>query len=131
MCRARGGGSGASSGRGGYNRLSVSTPQPGDPGGGKAPNEAGSKSEEGKKGRRARFRRRLALPRPSVRRPRLPRPRLRRRKEKPAEVVAPWAPKPKPKPPGDLRFRLVTRLRAIRYWVREKTQSAWRRPRRA
>jgi len=42
----------------------VSTHQPGDPLGKKAPEGAGDKSEQGKERRRARFRRRLSLPRP-------------------------------------------------------------------
>jgi hypothetical protein len=55
--------------------------------------------------RRRRLRSRLTLPRP--RRPKLPRPR-------------------RPKLPGDLWFRFRTRLRAIRYWIREKGQILWR-----
>lgn len=69
----------------------------------------------------------MALPRPS-----LPRPWLRRRKpEPPPPPVAPWLPKPKPQPPSELRFRIVTRLRAIRYWLREKREVAGRGIRRA
>jgi Protein of unknown function (DUF3352) len=90
----------------------VSTPQPGDPWGKKAPSEAGDKSEEGKERRRARFRRRLSLPRPKA--PKLGRPKL------------PKVELPKPKTEGDLWFRLHTRLRAIGYWLREKAQIVWR-----
>ena len=73
----------------------------GDSEGKKAPGKAGETSKEGKKRRRARFRRRVSLPRPS-----LPKPKM-------------------PKGAGDLWFRLVTRLRAIGYWLREKAQVAW------
>jgi hypothetical protein len=42
-------------------------------------------------------------------------------------VSKPKVPKPQvPKEAGDLWFRLVTRLRAIGYWLREKSQVAWR-----
>ncbi len=74
----------------------------GDSEGKKAPGKAGETSKEGKKRRRARFRRRVSLPRPS-----LPTPKM-------------------PKGAGDLWFRLVTRLRAVGYWLREKAQVAWR-----
>lgn len=82
----------------------------GDSEGRKAPGETGDKSTKGKKRKRARFRRRISLPRPSI--PTPSRPKL-----------------PKPKVPDgadDLRFRLVTRLRAIGYWLREKSQVVWR-----
>jgi hypothetical protein len=95
----------------------VSTPQPGDPWGKKAPDEAGDKSEEGKERRRARFRRRLSLPRPRLRKPTLP---------KRSVPKLPRVELPKPKTEGDLWFRLHTRLRAIGYWLREKTQIVWR-----
>jgi hypothetical protein len=36
-----------------------------------------------------------------------------------------------PKPPADAWFRFTTRLRAIRYWIREKAQIAWRELRKA
>jgi hypothetical protein len=89
----------------------VSAPEAGDPWGKKAPDETGDKSEEGKESRRARFRRRLSLPRPrKLGRPKLPR----------LEML-------KPKHEGDLWFRFVTRLRAIGYWSREKAQIVWRR----
>ena len=82
----------------------------GEPEGTKAPEQTGDKSKEGKKRKRARFRRHVSLPRPSL--PSVPRPKL---------------PKPKtPKGAGDLRFRLGTRLRAMGYWLREKAQAAWR-----
>jgi hypothetical protein len=76
----------------------------GDSEGKKAPGETGDKSMEGKKRRRARFRRRFSLPRPSI-----PKPKLSR-----------------PEGTEDLRFRAVTRLRAVGYWGREKAQAAWR-----
>jgi hypothetical protein len=83
----------------------------------KALEETGEKSGEETKRRRARFRRRLSLPRPGVRRPRLPKPALSR----------PKMPKPRmPKGAGDLWFRLITRLRAIGYWLKEKSQVLWR-----
>jgi hypothetical protein len=53
------------------------------------------------------LRSRLTLPRPRLRRTKLSRPK-------------------RPKLPGDLWFRFVTRLRAIRYWIREKAQIVWR-----
>jgi uncharacterized protein DUF3352 len=59
--------------------------------------------------------------RPKLRRPTLPRPRRLRR---------PSLPKP-PRPPGDLWFRFITRIRAIFYWIREKAQIAGRALRRA
>jgi Protein of unknown function (DUF3352) len=83
----------------------------GDPEGKKASGETGDTTEKGKGRRRARFRRRLSLPRPSLPRPK--RPEL------------PKAKLPKSKD-GDLWFRFVTRMRAIRYWLREKAQAAWR-----
>ena len=84
--------------------------EPGDSEGKKAPGETGDKSTEGTRRKRARFRRRISLPRPSI--PKPSRPKL---------------PKPKvPKGAGDLRFRLVTRLRVIGYWLREKAQVVWR-----
>jgi hypothetical protein len=101
----------------------------GDPWGKNAPEETGDKSEQGKESRRARFRRRLRLPRPK-----LPKPKLRRPKQETPRPPAPYVPygayvpqePKKPKGKGDLWFRFVTRLRAIRYWLREKTQTAWR-----
>ena len=81
----------------------------GDPEGKKAPEETGDKSTEGKKRKRARFRRRVSLPRPSFPKPKISPPKLS-----------------KPKGTDDLRFRTVTRLRAIGYWLREKAQVAWR-----
>jgi Protein of unknown function (DUF3352) len=84
----------------------------GDFEGKKAPEEAGEESQEGKKRRRPRFRRRFSLPRPSVSKPKVPKVSM-----------------PKPKAPegtGDLWFRFVTRMRAIGYWLREKGQVAWR-----
>jgi hypothetical protein len=85
----------------------VSTPEPGDSGGTKAPEEPGDKSKVGKARRRARFRRRVSLPRPSLPKPDLAKPKL-------------------PKGGGDLWFRLVTRLRAMGYWLREKARGLWR-----
>jgi Protein of unknown function (DUF3352) len=76
----------------------------------KAPEEAGDKSEEGKKRKRARFRRRISLPRPSVPKPKTPR----------------ISPPKMPKGANDLRFRAVTRLRATGYWLREKAQVVWK-----
>lgn len=88
----------------------MSTPEPGEPEGKKAPDQTREKSKEGKKRKRARFRRRVSLPRPSL--PSIARPKL---------------PKPSaPKGAGDLRFLLATRLRALGYWLREKAQAAWR-----
>ena len=88
----------------------MSTPEPGEPEGKKAPDQTREKSKEGKKRKRARFRRRVSLPRPSL--PSISRPKL---------------PKPSaPKGAGDLRFRLATRLRALGYWLREKAQAVWR-----
>jgi Protein of unknown function (DUF3352) len=115
----------------------VSTPQPGGSGGEEASSEAGSKSEEDKEGRRARFLHRLSLARPKLR---LPRPPLRRggpsAASPPPVVPPPTGPEPTPpegsKPPEEpkgsreLLFRAKTRLRAIGYWLREKGQVAWR-----
>ncbi len=87
----------------------MSADEPGDSEGKKAPGETGEKSEEGKKRKRARFRRRVSLPRPGLPKPKLPkvsRPRV-------------------PKGAGDLRFRFVTRMRAVGYWLREKAQVVW------
>jgi hypothetical protein len=87
----------------------VSTPEPGGGEGKKAPGETGDKSREGTKRRRARFRR-VSLPRPSLPKSKVPK-----------------APKIKmPKGAGDLRFRFVTRMRAVGYWLREKSQVVWR-----
>jgi uncharacterized protein DUF3352 len=93
----------------------VSTPEPGDQLGTKAPEETGEESQEGKKGKRARFRRRFSLPRPSFPKPKAP-------KISPPKLPAPKA----PEGTGDLWFRLVTRMRAIGYWLREKAQVVWR-----
>jgi hypothetical protein len=93
----------------------VSAPEPGDLGGTKAPEETGEESQEGKKGKRARFRRRFSLPRPSLPKPKAP-------KISPPKLPAPKA----PEGTGDLWFRLVTRMRAIGYWLREKAQVVWR-----
>jgi hypothetical protein len=114
----------------------VSTPQPGGSGGEETSSEAGSKSEEDKEGRRARFLHRLSLARPKLR---LPRPRPRRGKASaaspPPVVPPPTGPEPTPRegskpeePKGsrELLFRAKTRLRAIGYWLREKGQVAWR-----
>ncbi len=91
--------------------------EPGGSEGKKAPGETGDKSREGKKRKRARFRRRVSLPRPSLPRPKLSKPDLSR----------PTVPKPKvPRGADNLRFRLVTRMRAIGYWLREKAQAVWR-----
>lgn len=89
----------------------------GDSGGKKAPGETGEK--QGKQRRRARFRRRVSLPRPK-----LPKPKLSRPKVPKPSVSAPKL--PQPKGADDLWFRLVTRLRAIGYWLREKRQALWR-----
>ena len=115
----------------------MSTPQPGGSGGGDASSEADSKSTKGKKIRRARFRRRTSLPRPSLRRSRLRRPKALPPKPSQRRIPKPKVPKPRvrrsklPETAGDLRFRFVTRLRAIGYWLREKNQAAWRRLERA
>jgi hypothetical protein len=93
----------------------VSAPEPGDLGGTKAPEETGEESQEGKKRKPARFRRRFSLPRPSLPKPKAP-------KISPPKLPAPKA----PKGTGDLWFRLVTRMRAIGYWLREKAQAVWR-----
>jgi hypothetical protein len=90
----------------------------GDPWGRKDPGETGSQSPPEKQRRHARFRRRFALPK-------LPRPGLSR-PERPK-----LGPLKVPKPSEDLRFRFVTRLRAIRYWLREKGQASGRGLRRA
>ena len=93
------------------------TNEVGDPEGKKAPGEAGDKSTEGKKGKRARFRQRVSLRRAGNSKPKLSTSKLS---------------KPKvPKGADDLRFRAVTRLRAIGYWIQEKAQIAWRWLRRA
>jgi hypothetical protein len=76
----------------------------------KAPDQTADKSKEGKRRKRARFRRHVSLPRPSL--PSLARPKLRKPRA--------------PQGAGDLRFRLDTRLRAVGYWLREKAQAAWR-----
>jgi hypothetical protein len=79
----------------------VSADEPGDSEGKKAPGDTGDKSVEGKERKGARFRRRLSA---------------------------------KPKMPdgaGNAWFRLVTRLRAMGYWIREKAQIVWRWLRRA
>jgi len=89
------------------------TNEVGDPEGKKAPEETGDKTEQGREHRRARFRRRLSLPRPKV-----PKPKL-----KPPTLPKTTLPTSKD---GDLWFRFVTQLRAIRYWLREKGQIAWR-----
>jgi Protein of unknown function (DUF3352) len=68
----------------------------------------------------ARFRQRISLLKPSL-------PRQRRRGPKLSQPERPTFGPPKvPKPGGDLWFRLVTRFRAIRYWLREKGGVAWR-----
>lgn len=100
--------------RGGSER-SHPTNEVGDSEGKKALGETGDKSTEGKKRKRARFRRRVSLPRPSLpktKTPKFMRPKL-------------------PEGGGDLQFRFVTRLRAVGYWMREKAQIAWRWLRRA
>jgi hypothetical protein len=79
----------------------VSTPEPGQPWGTKPPDETGEKSTKEKRRKRARFRRRVSLPRPSLSTPKVP------------------------EGAGDLWFRLVTRLRAAAYWLREKGRAAW------
>ena len=90
----------------------MSTSQPGDPGGKKAPGETGDKSEEGKERRRARFRRRLSLPRPKAAEARTP---------EAAEGGAAQA-----EDRGRSLVPVATRLRAIGYWLREKAQIGWR-----
>src|SRR4051794_2381818 len=91
--------------------------QVGDAEGGKAPGGAGDKPQIEKERKRARFRRRFSLPRPSMPKPKVPKPRLSR----------PELPSPKvPDGAGDLWFRIVTRLRAIGYWLKEKWQVVWR-----
>src|SRR3954451_8138029 len=91
--------------------------QVGDAEGKKAPGETGDKPQEGKKSMRARFRRRISLPRPRVSKPKLPKPKLSR----------PEMPPPKmPEGADDLWFRIVPRLRAIGYWLKEKWQLVWR-----
>lgn len=123
MCRGRGAGTGASSGRGGYNRLPVSTPPGRDEGGNSA---GGANSMKGKERRTARLRRRLARLRPpSLRRPRFPRQRLRRPKPPitpPPSPSTPFTPPPPTTPQRDRWFRFVTRLRAIGHWIREKAR---------
>ena len=86
------------------------TNETGDQEGKNALGEAGEEGKEGEKGKRARFRRRISLPRPSVPKPKAP------------KISGPKM----PKGAGDLRFRTVTRLRAIGYWLREKAQAVWR-----
>ena len=86
---------------------------------GRKPSESG---ESTPKRKRARLRRRRRLPSPALPRPRLPRPSLRR----PA-VPRPHLPAGPRKRLGELWFRLVTRLRAIRYWLGEKGQALGRR----
>ena len=84
----------------------MSTPEAGDSEAKEDPSETGTDSEKGKARRRARFRRRISLPRPNLRRPSVPNLKL-------------------PKGEGDAWFRFVTRLRAVGYWIREKAQVAW------
>src|SRR4051812_27157716 len=91
------------------------TNEVGDSEGKKALDETGEESTEGKKRKRARFRRRVSLPRPSL--PKRKTPKL--------------APPKLPQGAGDLRFRFVTRLRISGYWLREKAQIVWRWLRRA
>ena len=95
----------------GDSEWSHPTNEAGDSEGKKAPGETGDKPQEAKKNKRGRFRRRVSLPRPSMSKPKLPKP------------SRPELPKPKvPDGAGDLWFRLVTRLRAIGYWLKEKWQ---------
>jgi hypothetical protein len=119
----------------------VSTPQPGEPGGGKDPSDAEISKQEGKPHKRAKFRRRISLPRPSLPRPRVPRPRLarprlarprlprvrlpRRSLKRPERPT--FGPPKLPKRGADLRFRVVTRVRAMGYWLREVGRMARRR----
>ncbi len=97
----------------------MSTPEAGGPGGEDAPSEAGAKSNDGEESRLARLRRRLS-PRRSKPSPPTPPP--------PEPPVSPDPPQEekKPKRSSELAFRARTRLRAIRYWLREKAQIAWR-----
>ena len=97
----------------------MSTPEAGGPGGEDAPSEAGANSNDGEESRLARLRRRLS-PRRSEPSPPTPAP--------PKPPVSPEPPQEekKPKRSGELAFRARTRLRAIRYWLREKAQIAWR-----
>ena len=97
----------------------MSTPQTGGSGSDQTSSEAGSKTENGKERRRARF---LSVPRPKLRVPRSRRPK----KPKPPEVPEPPGEPKGPKPARELLFRARTRLRAIGYWLREKGQLAWR-----
>jgi Protein of unknown function (DUF3352) len=88
----------------------VSEPEVGNSEGKKALGTTGDKSIEGKKRKRARFRRRVSLPRRGM----------------------PSVPKVKsPKATQDLRFRATTRMQALGYWLREKAQAAWELIRRA
>jgi hypothetical protein len=103
----------------------VRLPRPGRKGGRKS--SEGGKSTPKRKRARLRRRRRLpklSLPRPGVPRPKIPRPKVPRPKL-PAMPLAERRARLR-KRLGDLRFRLVTRLRAIRYWLREKLQALWR-----
>jgi hypothetical protein len=78
-----------------------------------ATSSSSSKPSAGPTKKGARPKRRLS--RPKLGRPKLPRPK-----------------RPKlPKPPADTWFRFTTRMRAIRYWIREKAQIVWRRLRAA
>ena len=52
-----------------------------------------------------------------VPRPKIPKPKVPSTKVPSANL---------PKPPGDLWFRLVTRLRAMGYWLREKGRVVFR-----
>jgi hypothetical protein len=97
----------------------VSTPEAGGPGGEDAPSEAGANSNDGEESRLARLRRRLS-PRRSEPSPPTPAP------PKPPVSLDPPQEEKKPKRSGELAFRARTRLRAIRYWLREKAQIAWR-----
>jgi len=82
--------------------------------------QAPEPAPEQKLSRRARLRRRLRVPRP--RRPHLP-----RRQPKISHPERPsFGPLKVPKHRAELRFRLVTRIRAIRYWLREKGGTARR-----
>jgi hypothetical protein len=100
----------------GDSEWSHPTNQVGDAEGKKAPGEAGDQPQIEKKRRRARLRRRFSLPRPSMPKPKVPKPKLSR-PELPSPTVPDGA--------GDLWFRLVTRLRAIGYWLKEKWQVVW------
>jgi hypothetical protein len=118
----------------------VSADEAGGPGDGEAPPEPGGKSQEGEDSERGGLRRRLSArlrgrrppvpdapsapdsPPPSPREPFSP----DEPETKPLFSLDPAEEEEKPKRSSELAFRARTRFRAIGYWLREKSQVAWR-----